>query len=109
MSFQPVLYKIAIHVPEEHVEAVKQAAFEAGAGRQGDYEHCAFQWLGEGQFRPLVGSSPYSGELNKLSRVAEYRVEMICEAEFIKQAVAAIRQAHPYETPAIDVWRLESF
>lgn len=104
-----MLYKIVIHVPENYVEAVKQAAFDAGAGRQGDYEHCAFQWLGEGQFRPLPGSNPYSGEQGELSRVAEYRVEMICQAEHIKQAVAAIRQVHPYEEPAIDVWRLESF
>jgi len=108
MDSSTVLYKIAIHVPESHVEQVKQAAFDAGAGRQGKYEHCAFQWLGEGQFKPLAGSNPYSGEHNRLSRVAEYRVEMICQASYIKAAVAAIRDAHPYEEAAIDVWRLES-
>lgn len=102
-------YKIAIHVPASHVEAVKEAAFAAGAGRQGDYEHCAFQWQGEGQFRPLPGSQPYSGKHNELSRVAEFRVEMICEPAVVKEAVAAIRAAHPYEEAAIDVWRLESF
>src|SRR5690625_1655295 len=84
---EEILYKIAIHVPESHVEAVKQAAFDAGAGRQGNYEHCAFQWRGEGQFRPLAGSQPYSGEQDKLSRVTEYRVEMICQAAHIQAAV----------------------
>lgn len=103
------LYKIAIHVPPSHVEAVKEAAFAAGAGRQGDYEHCAFQWLGEGQFRPLPGSQPFSGRHNELSKVPEYRVEIICVAEYIAAAVAAIRAAHPYEEAAIDVWRLEAF
>lgn len=106
---EETLYKIAIHVPESHVEAVKQAAFDAGAGRQGNYEHCAFQWRGEGQFRPLAGSQPYSGEQDKLSRVTEYRVEMICQAAHIQAAVQAIRKAHPYEEAAIDVWRLERF
>jgi len=104
-----MLYKIAIHVPQSHVEAVKEAAFAAGAGRQGGYEHCAFQWLGEGQFRPLAGSQPYSGRHHELSRVQECRVEMICVAQHIQEAVAAIRAAHPYEEAAIDVWRLESF
>lgn len=104
-----MLYKIAIHVPESHVEQVKEAAFAAGAGRQGDYEHCAFQWLGQGQFRPLAGSQPFIGEQDSLTTVTEYRVEMICQPEYIKEAVAAIRKAHPYEEAAIDVWRLESF
>lgn len=104
-----MLYKIAIHVPESHMEQVKEAAFAAGAGRQGDYEHCAFQWLGQGQFRPLAGSQPFIGEQDSLTTVTEYRVEMICQPEHIKQAVAAIRKAHPYEEAAIDVWRLESF
>src|SRR5699024_256648 len=104
-----MLYKIAIHVPQSHVETVKEAAFAAGAGRQGGYEHCAFQLSGEGQFRPLAGSQPYSGRHHELSRVQESRVAMLCVAQHINEAVAAIRAARRYEEAAIDVWRLESF
>ena len=100
------MYKFCFYVPESHLESVKQAVFDAGAGRMGDYEHCCWQVLGQGQFRPGADADPFIGESGKLERVAEYRVEMICEDELIQQAVAALRQAHPYEEPAFDVWSL---
>lgn len=100
------MYKLCFYVPESHLEPVKQAVFDAGAGRMGDYEYCCWQVLGQGQFRPCSGADPFIGEPGKLEQVAEYRVEMICEDESIQQAVAALRQAHPYEEPAFDVWPL---
>ena len=65
------LYKIEFYVPETHLEAVKSAMFEAGAGNIGDYDSCAWQSLGQGQFRPLQGSSAYLGEIDKLDTIAE--------------------------------------
>lgn len=100
------MYKLCFYVPESHLEPVKQAVFDAGAGRMGDYEYCCWQVLGQGQFRPGAGADPFIGEPGKLEQVAEYRVEMICEDGLIQQAVAALRQAHPYEEPAFDVWPL---
>jgi len=94
------MYKIEFYVPASHVEPVKQALFDAGAGRVGEYQHCAWQVLGEGQFCPLEGSDPYIGQKNKLQKVQEYKVEMVCVAEYVKPAVAAMLAAHPYETPA---------
>lgn len=101
------MYKLVFFVPESHLETVKSAVFSAGAGRIGDYEACAWQTLGQGQFRPLPGSNPFIGSDNQLELVSEYRVEMVCADESIRAAVAALRQAHPYEEPAFDVWRLE--
>lgn len=101
------MYKLVFFVPESHLETVKSAVFSAGAGRIGDYEACAWQTLGQGQFRPLPGSNPFIGSDNQLELVSEYRVEMVCADEFIRAVIAALRQAHPYEEPAFDVWRLE--
>jgi hypothetical protein len=103
------MYKLCVYVPQNHVEPVKVAMFEAGAGRIGDYEHCAWQVLGQGQFRPLAGSNPYIGKQDELERVLEYRVEMICDDDLIEAVVVALKRAHPYEEPAYDVMRLESF
>ena len=100
------LYKLCFYVPEADAEPVKQAVFAAGAGRIGDYDCCAFQLRGEGQFRPLAGSQPHIGAQDRLEKVAEYRVEMICIGEKLPGALNALRQAHPYEEPAIDVWPL---
>ncbi|MCB1679126.1 MAG: YqfO family protein [Halioglobus sp.] len=97
------MYKLCFYVPQSHLEDVKQAVFAAGAGRIGDYEHCCWQVLGQGQFRPLAGSAPFLGTRGELEQVAEYRVELVCPAACIKDAVEALLRAHPYEEPAWDV------
>jgi hypothetical protein len=108
------MYKIVFYVPESHLQPVKQAIFDSGAGKIGNYDQCCWQVLGQGQFRPLAGAQPFIGEVNLEQRapaeeVMEYRVELVCENNLIQQAIAALRQAHPYEEPAFDVWQLASF
>lgn len=100
------MYKLSYHVPESHLEATKQAVFDAGAGRVGAYDCCCWQVRGEGQFRPLTGSEPYLGRVGSLEHVDEYRVEMVCADEHMEQVVAALMATHPYQTPAYDVIRL---
>lgn len=56
--------------------------FDAGAGGLGDYQECSWQTLGQGQFRPLKGSQPFLGETDKLEKVVEYKVEMLCQENF---------------------------
>jgi len=97
------VYKLCFYVPESHLDQVKAAVFTAGAGRIGDYDRCCWQVLGRGQFRPLAGSYPFLGRQGEVEQVAEYRVELVCEAHCIKAAVQALRDAHPYEEPAWDV------
>lgn len=103
------MYKFCFFVPESDLETTKTAVFEAGGGRIGDYDCCAWQTLGQGQFRPLAGSNPHLGEQGELERVEEYRVELVCEDHLIAGVVAAMKQAHPYEEPAYEVYRLEAF
>ena len=103
------MYKLCFYVPEKNLEAVKSAVFAAGAGRIGDYDRCCWQTLGEGQFRPLQGSTPHIGELGRVEQVAEYKVEMVCADAFIAAALIALKTEHPYEEVALDVWRLEEF
>lgn len=103
------MFKLIFFVPVEALELVKSAVFSAGAGKQGDYDCCAWQTLGTGQFRPLEGSKPFVGELDKLELVEEYRVETLVEETRIYDVVRALKQAHPYEEPAYEVIRLEAF
>ncbi|WP_107850967.1 Nif3-like dinuclear metal center hexameric protein [Oceanimonas marisflavi] len=100
------MYKLVFFVPETHAETVKQAVFSTGAGKIGDYEQCCFETQGRGQFRPLAGASPFIGDAGVLERVDELRIELVCEDHLIREAVAALRDAHPYEEPAYDVWPL---
>lgn len=100
-------YKIEFYVPESHVEAVKIAMFDAGAGAVGDYDSCSWQSSGQGQFRPLSGSSPYIGSEGKIETVAEIKVEMICASPCLSEAIAALKLTHPYEEVAYFVIKSE--
>lgn len=101
------MYKICFYVPDTHLEQVKNAMFAAGAGNIGNYSHCCWQVRGEGQFMPLDDSQSYSGIKGKIERCDEYKVEMVCKDELVHTIIGAMRDAHPYEEPAHQVWRVE--
>ncbi|WP_339753429.1 NGG1p interacting factor NIF3 [uncultured Marinobacter sp.] len=103
------MYKMCYFVPETHVETTKQAMFEVGAGRIGDYDSCAWQCLGQGQFRPLDGSDPFLGKKGEVEVVDEYKVELVCEDDLVRDALVALKRAHPYEEPAYEIYRLADF
>ncbi|OGT38641.1 MAG: NGG1p interacting factor NIF3 [Gammaproteobacteria bacterium RIFCSPHIGHO2_12_FULL_38_14] len=103
------MYKICFYVPASHVEFVKNAMFESGAGKIGLYSHCAWQILGHGQFKPHPGSNPYIGNENTVEIIEEYKVEMVCDDESIKKVIEALKKSHPYEEPAYQVWKIEHF
>ncbi|QEN46183.1 Nif3-like dinuclear metal center hexameric protein [Pseudomonas protegens] len=103
------MYKLSFFVPPSHVESVKSAVFAAGGGRIGAYDQCAWQVLGQGQFRPLDGSQPFLGQTGQVERVEEWKVELVVADELIRDVVLALKRSHPYETPAYEVWRLEAF
>ncbi|MGQ9426338.1 NGG1p interacting factor NIF3 [Gilvimarinus sp. F26214L] len=97
------MYKLSFFVPESHLEQVKAAVFEAGAGRIGDYDQCCWQAPGLGQFRPLEGSQPYLGQQGQVEQAREYKVEMVCAKDRVSASVQALLSAHPYEEPAYDI------
>ncbi len=97
---------LCVYVPETHLEQVKVAVFEAGAGRIGDYDSCCWQTAGTGQFRPLAASNPFLGERGKVERVSEFKVEMVVEDQLLESVVDAMLKAHPYEEPAYHVLQM---
>jgi hypothetical protein len=100
-------YKIVVYVPAAHGEAVRRAMGEAGAGRIGNYDYCSFTVTGTGRFRPLAGANPSIGAVGRLETVEEERIETVCAEDRLRPALEAIRTAHPYEEPAIDVYPIE--
>jgi len=102
-------YKLVVYVPQSHVENVRVAICNAGAGKIGKYDHCTFMTSGIGTFRPLKGAKPFKGKVGKLERVGEARLETIVPAKKIKKVIAAMKKTHPYEEVAYDVFKLEDF
>ena len=96
------MFKLIYYVPDTHLDLTKTAVFNAGAGTIGNYEHCAWQVLGTGQFKPLKGANPFIGTLNALEQVAEWRVEMMVTPSVASEVLKALKASHPYEEPAFE-------
>ena len=101
------LRKLAVFVPEDHVESVADALSSAGAGEIGDYTRCTFRTPGTGTFLGGGASDPYLGEKGRLERVSEVRLETIVSAHLARHAAEAAIAAHPYEETALDIYPIE--
>jgi hypothetical protein len=93
-------------VPREALDATRDAVFAAGAGRIGDYERCSWYAAGTGTYLGGEGTNPTLGEAGREERVAELRVETVVPEGRLADVVAALKEAHPYEEPAYDVYPL---
>ncbi len=94
-------------VPTEHADAVRKAMGDAGGGRLGNYTHCSFSYKGMGRFLPNANADPAYGAKDVLNVVSEERIEMLCERMKIKEIIAAMKKAHPYEEPAYHMVAVE--
>ena len=100
--------KIVVFVPETHTNMVREAMGKAGAGKIGNYSYCSFSSKGIGRFRPEQGANPHIGEVGKFEEVVEERIETICPREKLESVIAAIKEVHPYDEVALDIYPLEN-
>jgi dinuclear metal center YbgI/SA1388 family protein len=98
--------KLVVFVPARSAAKVSNAVFAAGAGAIGNYSHCGFGAEGTGTFLPQKGARPAIGRRGKLEKVSEIRFETIVPADKLDEVVTAMKKAHPYETPAFDIFKL---
>lgn len=98
--------KLVVFVPVAHIEFVRQAVNEAGAGFIGNYSDCSFRIRGTGTFKPQTGTSPFIGAAGQLEQVDEFRLETIVPEKNIKAVISAMKKAHPYEEAAYDLYPL---
>lgn len=101
-------YKLVVFVPAGSPAKVSNAIFAAGAGAIGNYSNCSFGAEGTGTFLPLEGAKPAIGRKNRLEKVQEIRFETIVPADKLDAVIEAMIKAHPYETPAFDVFKLHN-
>lgn len=99
-------YKLVWFVPPSHLDATRDAVFTAGAGWIGGYARCSWCVLGAGSFFGTEGTTPTAGEAGRDEHVAVYRVETVVAEDKLAAAVSALRRAHPYEEPSVDVYPL---
>lgn len=95
--------KLEIFIPETHVDGLRAALADAGAGVIGNYDHCCSIMPVKGYWRPLAGANPYDGTVGQISEGHEYKVEVNCPREILAQVIKAVRAVHPYEEPLINI------
>jgi dinuclear metal center YbgI/SA1388 family protein len=95
--------KLVTFAPTEHADKVAEALFAAGAGRIGNYSQCSFRTEGFGTFLGEEGTRPAVGQAGRLEKAVEIKIETVLPLANVSDAVAALKAAHPYETPAFDL------
>ncbi len=101
--------KLVIFVPRDSIKEVQRALFSAGAGEIGNYSEASFYTPGTGTFKPLAGSSPAVGRQGKREEVEEYRLEVLYQTRDRSSIIDSLKEAHPYEEPAYDIFALEQY
>lgn len=102
------LKQLSVFVPKDHSEQVKGALFAAGAGNIGFYDECSFTLNGNGTFRPIEGSNPFSGQQNIRENADEDMISVIFEGYKQNQIISAMKSAHPYEEVAHQIYNLDN-
>lgn len=97
------VYKIGVNIPESHLTRMMDAVAEVARPIYPGYDRVFCWWPVKGTWRPLEGSDPYRGKVGEVEVSDEMRVEFAVLEDDLGKAVDAVRRAHPYEEPAIDV------
>lgn len=100
-------YQLSVYTPEQNVSELMDAMHQAGAGVIGNYSHCATYFDTFGQYMPLANSHPNHGNIDKLEKVKEIKIEVLCEEYNLNSVIKAMTASHPYETPVYTVVQLK--
>ncbi len=100
------MYKLCFYVPESHLDVVKQAVFAAGGGRIGRTTVAAGSPLARASSGPWTVANPTWARSARSSTWRSGKWSCVVADELIHASVKALKAAHPYETPAYEVWRL---
>ncbi|MDP1726019.1 MAG: Nif3-like dinuclear metal center hexameric protein [Bacteroidota bacterium] len=102
------LLKLVTFVPKSHIELVKAAIFEAGAGHIGNYSECSFASSGTGTFKAGLNAKPFVGNKLEQHREEEHRIETIMPYWLKSSILSALMKVHPYEEVAYDMYELKN-
>ncbi len=102
------LLKLTIYVDEDHIDELKSALCEAGAGELGNYTDCAYKTIGIGCFKPLENAKPYCGRAGELYESEEWRLEVVLPRSLKSGIERILCEVHPYEQPAYDFTAIDA-
>lgn len=107
MSYEEKMMKLAVFVPVDDADALRDVLAKAGAGRLGNYEACSYTLAGKGRFRALEGADPAVGDIGELHIEEEEKVEVVFPQSMKSKILKVMLNNHPYEEPAYDLFTMD--
>lgn len=101
MDFKKV--KIEVYIPEEYRDKLREALNDIGVLGVGNYDNVMSVTKVTGYWRTLKNANPFDGEVNKLSKASEDKIEFATDINNVENAVKVIKEVHPYEEPVINI------
>lgn len=102
------IQKLVTYTIPENADKVKNALFEAGAGKIGNYENCSFTSHGKGSYKGTENSNPVIGERFKLVETEEIKIEVTFEKQLQSKILKALFTNHIYEEVAYEIYDLQN-
>ena len=96
-----------VFVPENYVEKIVENLQKYNLLTEGFYADVYSTIDGIGHWKTLEGGSPFDGEVGKSSVADEKIMKFRVKREFEELAYYLVKEAHPYETAVINVFRME--
>lgn len=94
-------------VPENEVQ-LRNALFDAGAGKIGNYENCSFNSQGIGTYKGNENSNPEIGARFEFVQANEIKIEVTFEKHLQSKILNALFTNHLYEEVAYEIYQLEN-
>ncbi|HLP64390.1 Nif3-like dinuclear metal center hexameric protein [Flavobacterium sp.] len=105
---QNFIQKLVTYTIPENVEQVRNALFEAGAGKIGNYEDCSFNSQGVGTYMGNENSNPEIGERFEFVEAPEIKIEVTFEKHLQSKILKALFSNHVYEEVAYEIYALQN-
>ncbi len=105
---QNFIQKLITYTIPDNAEEVRNALFEAGAGRIGNYEDCSFNSKGIGTYMGNENSNPEIGERFEFVEGEEIKIEVTFEKHLQNKVLKALLNSHVYEEVAYEIYDLQN-
>ncbi len=105
---QNFIQKLVTYTIPENVEKVRNALFDAGAGKIGNYEDCSFNSQGIGTYMGNENSNPEIGERFEFVETQEIKIEVTFEKHLQSKILKALFSNHVYEEVAYEIYDLQN-
>ena len=105
---QNFIQKLITYTIPENAEKLRNALFDAGAGKIGNYENCSFNSEGIGTYMGNENSNPEIGERFEFVETDEIKIEVTFEKHLENKILKALFSNHVYEEVAYEIYQLQN-